>query len=77
MGRRSERFEIRRKQQSETRAVNRPKKMRERARREARMIARIRTGEPPYSPEVMSWLSRRLDKPASRITPEDIQRVAS
>ena len=58
---------------AETRAVNSGRKARERARRDKRMSQALRTGSLPYSPAVMSWLSRKLDKKASRITPEDIK----
>jgi hypothetical protein len=57
----------------ETRAVNGPRKDKERARRDKRMAASLRSGSLPYSPAVMSWLSRKLDKKASRITPEDVK----
>ncbi len=58
---------------AETKEWNRPVKVKERLRRRARMLAALRAGEPPYRPDVMSWLSRELGKKASRITPEDVK----
>jgi hypothetical protein len=29
----------------------------------------------PYTPAVLSWLSARLDKPAGRITQDDVSQV--
>ncbi len=54
-------------------AQNRVFKDDERGRRDTRMLAMLRSVSPPYLPAVMSWLSRRLDKPARRITPQDIK----
>ena len=48
-------------------------KVAERARRDARMVKTLHDGSLPYTPGVMSWLSRKLDKKASRITPEDVK----
>jgi hypothetical protein len=45
------------------------------ARRDARMTAVVKAGPPPYTPDVMSWLSRKLDKPSSRITAEDVRKL--
>ena len=56
-----------------TKARNRIFKDRERARRDARMVDAVRAGELPYAPTVMSWLSRKLDKPSTRITPADVK----
>lgn len=56
-----------------TRARNKTVKDKERARRDARMLEKVKTGSPPYTSTVMSWLSRKLDKRASKVTPEDIK----
>ena len=56
----------------ETKARNRIPKAKERARRDARMMEKIRTGQLPYAPPVMSWLSSRLDKKAAKITQDDV-----
>lgn len=56
-----------------TKAENRVRKTAERVRRDARMVAKLKTGSLPYSPPVMSWLSRTLDRKATRITQEDVK----
>ena len=63
----------RRADAAETTARNKIVKNKERARRDARMLEKVKGGSLPYTPFVMSWLSRKLDKRASRITPEDIR----
>jgi hypothetical protein len=57
----------------ETKAKNVVHKDKERGRRDTRMLATIKGAGLPFAPAVMSWLSRKLDKPATRITPEDIK----
>jgi hypothetical protein len=54
-----------------TRAENSQLKRKERANRDKRMAALIQKGKFPYVPAVMSWLSEKLGKPASRITEAD------
>jgi hypothetical protein len=61
----------------ETKARNVVYKTKERDRRDRRMLATVTAGRPPYSPAVMSWLSRQLDKPATRITSEDVKSLLS
>ncbi len=56
-----------------TKIVNRVYKTKERARRDARMVLWLKDASLPYSPEVMSWLCRTLDKKARQITPEDVK----
>jgi len=56
-----------------TKVRNRVFKDRERSRRADRMLATIRANEFPYTEPVMSWLSRQLEKPARKITPEDVK----
>jgi hypothetical protein len=56
----------------ETRRVNTLGKTKERARRDARMLEIVRAGALPYTPDVMSWLSVKLDKPARKITADDV-----
>ena len=62
---------------AETRARSRAVKPKERARREVRMVEKLGAGTLPYAPAVMSWLSRKLGKKATRITPEDVQAFLS
>ncbi|HRX87336.1 MAG TPA: hypothetical protein P5572_20105 [Phycisphaerae bacterium] len=65
----------RQKDAHETAERNERRKLPERARRDARMLARIKEDSLPYTPEVMSWLSRKLDKPASKITQDDVNKL--
>ncbi len=51
---------------------NRKRKTAERTRRDARMADKVRAGSLPYAPAVMSWLSRKLDKRAVKISSEDV-----
>ncbi len=66
------RREHRRSDALATRAENGALKAKERARRDARMVERIKGGSLPYSPDVMSWLSRKLGARSSRITQDQI-----
>lgn len=47
-------------------------KTKERIRRDARMTELVNGGSLPYAPDVMSWLSRKLDKPSSKLTADDV-----
>lgn len=60
-----------------TKAVNVKRKTVERTRRDGRMLARIQSGTLPYTPDVLSWLSRQLDKPATKITEADIKTLTA
>jgi hypothetical protein len=57
----------------ETKIVNSKRKIAERGRRDARIMAQVKSGSLPFTPEVMSWLSRKLDKPSRKITDQDLQ----
>lgn len=59
--------------QKQSRSRNGKVKTKERIRRDARMLAAVKSGRPPYLPHVMSWLSVKLDKPSARITQADIE----
>lgn len=61
--------------QARSRRENGERKSKERARRDERMRNLIRSGKPPYTPAVQSWLSVKTGKPARLITAEDIQAV--
>ena len=61
----------------ETKKANKVRKDKERARRDARMLEAIRAGSLPYTPVVMSWLSAKLGKPSTKITPEDVAGLTS
>lgn len=56
-----------------TKAVNRIVKVSERARRDARMTEKIKTGDLPYAPAVMSWLSAKLGKKATKLVQADVK----
>ena len=73
MGARRDRLDGRIAKATATRRQNSPIKTRERARREAKMLTLLKDNKPPYTPAVMSWLSRKLDKPAGKITPKEIK----
>ena len=75
--RRGERLDKRRREAAANRKVNERAKDKERARRDVRIMERIKAGSLPYTPEVMSWLSVKLDKKASRITADDIAGLTS
>jgi hypothetical protein len=59
--------------QKDSRRRNGVVKAKERGRRDTRMLKTIKSAKPPYLPHVLSWLSAKLDKPGSRITPEDVK----
>ncbi len=67
------RREHRRSDALATRAENGGVKAKERTRRDARMIEKIKGGSLPYSPTVMSWLSRQLGAKSSRITQDQVK----
>ena len=77
MGARRIRREQRQVDMAESRRVNGMWKTKERARRQSRMVEIIKKGKLPYTPSVMSWLSARLDKPATRIVQADVDALLS
>jgi hypothetical protein len=72
MGARRIRREQRQFDQHLSRRVNGMRKTEERVRRQTRMVEILKKGKWPYTPAVRSWLSTVLDKPSSRITPEEV-----
>jgi len=52
-----------------------PLKMKERARRDARMLEILKQGQLPYTPSVMSWLSTKLDKPSRLIQQAEVDQL--
>lgn len=74
MGARRIRREQRQFDMAKSRRVNGMRKTKERARRESRMREILQKGRFPYTPSVMSYLSAQLDKPTSKIVPEDVQK---
>ena len=75
MGTRRKRRERRQADMRESRMLNGERKRNEQARRDARMRELIKNGKPPYTPTILSWLSAKLDKPATRITEDDVKAV--
>jgi hypothetical protein len=75
MGARRIRREQRAFDQAESRERNGIDKIKERARRNARMLDMVKKGKLPYTPPIMSWLSTQLDKPSRLITPADVQKL--
>jgi hypothetical protein len=58
--------------QIETRRIKSRVKDAEHDRREVTMLKILKDGEFPYTPGVMSWLSVKLGKKASKITQKDV-----
>ena len=77
MGARRIRREQRQFDMALSRRTNSPRKVAERARRDARMIETVKKGKLPYTPPVMSWLSVQLDKPSRQITQADVDKLVS
>jgi hypothetical protein len=69
---RKEKREIKARQRAGVGPANEKRKRRERARRDAWMMARVKGGKPPFTPAVMSWLSTKLGKPSKNISAEDV-----
>lgn len=72
MGARRIRRDQRRADMAESRTVNGHLKARERERRQTRMLGLLKAGKYPYTPSIMSWVSRQLDKPSTKITSADV-----
>jgi hypothetical protein len=75
MGARRIRREQRRVDMAESRMVNGMQKMKERARRDSRMLAIVKVKKLPFAPPVMSWLSKQLDKPSAKVVQADIDKL--
>ena len=75
MGARRIRREQRAADMAESRRVNGMLKMKERARRDARMLEILKQGQLPYTPSVMSWLSTKLDKPSRLIQQAEVDQL--
>lgn len=75
MGARRIRREQRQIDMKQSRHDNGILKVKERARREKRMLEIVKKGQLPYTPPVLSWLSAQLDKPGRLITPDDVKKL--
>ncbi len=72
MGLRRDRLDRRIADQVISRRVNGVVKNKERERRRNRLVAKLKEGELPYTPVVMSWLSAEINKPSRFITKDDV-----
>jgi hypothetical protein len=78
MGARRIRREQRQFDMALSRRTNGLVKQKERARRRRRMLEFIKaSGQLPYTPVIMSWLSAELDMPSNRVTQADVDRVVA
>jgi hypothetical protein len=77
MGARRIRREQRRVDMRDSRFRNGIRKTKERERRDAVMMEKVKSGKLPFTPPVMSWLSSKLGKPSRLITPADLQKLGS
>jgi hypothetical protein len=77
MGARRIRREQRAFDMAESRVRNGKDKIKERVRRNARMLETVKKGKLPFTPPVMSWLSVQLDKPSRLITPADVEKLVA
>jgi hypothetical protein len=75
MGARRIRREQRRLDMAQSRHDNGILKTKERVRRKGRLLEALKKGSLPYTPTVMSWLSKELDKPSRQITQADVQKL--
>ena len=77
MGARRIRREQRAFDMAQSRIRNGKDKIKERVRRDARMLETVKKGKLPFTPPVMSWLSVQLDKPSRLITSTDVEKLLS
>jgi len=75
MGARRIRRNQRQVDMAKSRLKNGIRKVKERARRDARMLETVKKGKLPYLPVVMSWLSEKIDKPSRLITQADVDKL--
>jgi hypothetical protein len=75
MGARRIRREQRQVDMADSRHRNGVVKLKERARRDARMLEIVKKGKLPFTPPVLSWLSAKLDKPGRLINDADLQKL--
>jgi len=75
MGARRIRRNQRQVDMAKSRLKNGIRKVKERARRDARMLETVKKGKLPYLPVVMSWLSEKTNKPSRLITQEDVAKL--
>jgi hypothetical protein len=76
MGQRRDRLDKRQEQAIAGREKNSIKKTKERSRRDKQMLAIIKKGTFPYTPGVMDWIGRKLNKKPSRLVAADLKKLA-
>lgn len=74
MGARRIRREQRQYDQKQSRMENGEIKNKERIRRHKRLVNKLKEGQLPYTPAVMSWLSHEIHKPSRLISQEDVNK---
>lgn len=67
----------RKKARAKVHRRNSIRKARGRASRDRTMLELVKARPMPYVPGVMSWLSIKLDKPASKITQDDVDTLTA
>jgi len=77
MGARRIRREQRQFDMARSRIVNGHQKKKERDRRDARILELVKKSKLPYTPRILSWLSEKLDKPSTRITQDDVNKLVA
>ena len=61
--------------QRQSRKDNGTRKEKERNRRHNRLLGLVKSGKPPYTPVVLSWLSSAIGKPGNQITDADVAKL--
>ncbi len=72
MGVRRDRLDLRIVEMQESRLENGHKKRKERVRQDIRLKGLLTKGKLPYTPTIISMLSKKIDKPGTRITQADV-----
>ncbi len=72
MGVRRDRLDLRIVEMQESRLENGHKKRKERVRQDIRLKDLLTKGKLPYTPTIISMLSKKIDKPGTRITQADV-----
>jgi len=72
MGVRRDRLDLRIVEMQESRLENGHRKRKERVRQHTRLKSLLSKGTLPFTPTIISMLSLKLDKPATRITQADV-----
>jgi cystathionine beta-lyase/cystathionine gamma-synthase len=60
-----------------SRSNNSARKIKERTRKNTRLVKALKSGKLPYTPTVMSWLSQAIDKPSSQIVQADVEKFVA